>query len=375
MNNLKTTRLESLDILRGFDLFLLVCFQPLFMRFAQGMGKESFVHTIQQTLFTHVAWEGFHLWDQVMPLFLFMSGVSIPFAYSAYKKGNVSTTKMLRRIVKRVLLLWIFGAIVQGNLLDLRIESLYLYTDTLQAIAMGYLFASLGYMFFSIRIQLVLFFMLPLIYTLGMVLTEGYEPGVNLAEVIDKLILGKYLYGATYGEGGEVIFASWYHISWIYSTLNFTATVVSGVLAGYCLKTTQASSTKLRILLAAAGLCFILSATLAFTIEPIIKRLWTSSMLFLTSGISLGLMALFFYVIDIKQIRTPFLWLKIYGMNSILAYMLYNTVDMRSFLSYYLHGVEPFVGTFYPFVLEIAKVSLFFLLLRWCYKHKIYLKV
>lgn len=36
---IKQKRLESLDILRGMDLFILVCFQPVFMRWAQVMGK------------------------------------------------------------------------------------------------------------------------------------------------------------------------------------------------------------------------------------------------------------------------------------------------------------------------------------------------
>lgn len=104
---IKQKRLESLDILRGMDLFILVCFQPVFMRWAQVMGKDSWVGTIYQSLFTHVEWEGFHLWDQIMPLFLFMAGTSIPYALAKYKSGEGEIGQVVRRVSKRVILLWI----------------------------------------------------------------------------------------------------------------------------------------------------------------------------------------------------------------------------------------------------------------------------
>ena len=124
------TRLESLDILRGFDLFMLVFFQPVFIMFASTLAPNNPIRNFTQIAFTHVDWEGFHAWDLVMPLFLFMAGASIPFAFSAYKQGKVSASSMFRRMIKRVLLLFLFGMIVQGNLLDLSFDSIKLYTNT-----------------------------------------------------------------------------------------------------------------------------------------------------------------------------------------------------------------------------------------------------
>ena len=79
-------RLESLDVLRGLDLFILVGFQSVFMYLARATGENSWLKAVFDTLFTHVEWEGFHLWDQVMPLFLFMAGTSIPYAMAKYKR-------------------------------------------------------------------------------------------------------------------------------------------------------------------------------------------------------------------------------------------------------------------------------------------------
>lgn len=370
----KLERLESLDILRGLDLFVLVCFQPVFMRFAQALGKDSWAGKIFQSFFTHVEWEGFHLWDQIMPLFLFMAGTSIPYALSKYKRGEGRTGQLVWRVSKRVLLLWIFGAIVQGNLLDLNIDTLYLYTDTLQAIAMGYLFSVILYLLLSTRILFVAFFLLPVIYTVGMLLTGGYLPGENIAEQIDRAFLGRFLYGASVSETGEIVFADWYHISWIYSTLNFTATVLSGTLTGCVLKADISSKQKLRVLGIAGVVSLLIAGGLSF-VEPVIKRLWTSSMMFLSSGISILLMFLFYYWVDVCKRGKYLKWLKIYGMNSILAYMLYNTMNAVSLREYWLHGLKPYLGDYYPVLFEFGHVVIIFLILRYCYKNKIYLKV
>ncbi len=368
-------RLESLDVLRGLDLFILVGFQSVFMYLARATGENSWLKTVFDTLFTHVEWEGFHLWDQVMPLFLFMAGTSIPYAMAKYKRKEERTSgKLVYRVLKRVVLLWIFGAIVQGNLLDLNPDSLYLYTDTLQSIAMGYLFSVILFLSMPIKGLLVTFFILPFIYTTGMLLTGGYTPGDNLAEQIDRFVLGRFLYGATVSAFGEILFADWYHISWIYSTLNFLATVLSGVLTGCLLKSSYPSPKKIRLLLLAVLVCFLISFALSW-IEPIIKRLWTSSMMFLSTGISVSLMLLSYYWIDVKKRGKGWKWLKIYGMNSILAYMLFHTLNTISLREFWLHGFEHLIGNYYPVLLELAHVSIIFVVLFYCYRKGIFLKV
>ena len=105
--------------------------------------------------FTHKEWEGFSSWDLVMPLFLFMSGVSIPFAFSKYKT-DTNKLPIYRRIGKRVLLLWIFGMLCQGNLLALDPQNIAFFSNTLQSIAVGYLIASLAFLHLRQRNQFIL---------------------------------------------------------------------------------------------------------------------------------------------------------------------------------------------------------------------------
>lgn len=373
-NYIMKQRLESLDVLRGLDLFVLVFFQPVFIRLAQVQPEGHFLRAIQENVFTHVEWEGFHLWDQIMPLFLFMAGTSIPYAFAGYKSVPVLPKSVYYRVGKRVLLLWILGGIVQGNFLALNIDTLYIYTDTLQAIACGYLFSVLLYMTVSVKKMLAFTLLLPAVYTLLMLSGGSYLPGDNMAEQIDRMILGRFIYGTSVSDSGKIIYADWYHISWLLSSLNFVATVMSGVLVGVVLKADMKQKKKMLILLAGGVACLLVAYCLSF-FEPVIKRLWTSSMTFLSSGISIILMLFFYYLIDIRKQGKYLKWLKIYGMNSILAYMIYNTMNSKLLLQQWLYGLEQFVGRYYSFVLELAFVSLLFLFLRYCYRMKFFLKV
>lgn len=70
-------RLESLDILRGFDLFCLVGLEALVHALGKAINASWFASVTDA--FTHADWIGFSPWDLVMPLFMFMAGVTIPF--------------------------------------------------------------------------------------------------------------------------------------------------------------------------------------------------------------------------------------------------------------------------------------------------------
>lgn len=69
--SLMPQRIESLDALRGLDLFFLVAFGP----FARTLIKAADLPCLDGLYkqLSHVQWEGFAVWDLIMPLFLFMS--------------------------------------------------------------------------------------------------------------------------------------------------------------------------------------------------------------------------------------------------------------------------------------------------------------
>ena len=378
MKNQKTDdRLASLDILRGFDLFCLVLFQPVFMSLVHVLdwGPTNWI-AIQ---FEHVAWEGFAFWDIIMPLFMFMAGASMPFAFAKYLKSQ-SKKRLYMRILKRVLLLWLFGMMCQGNILGLNPDRIFLFSNTLQSIAIGYLVSAILLIHLSRKGQIIVtascltaFWAL-----LSFVKIDGFgggnfTPDYNLAEYIDRIVLGRFRDGTTITLDGAIDFGQ-YRYTWILSSLNFVVTVMTGVFAGQILKSNNSGLKKTGVL-CIVGVSMIIAGQLLGLYMPIIKKIWSSSMTLHASGICFLLMALFYYVIDYKKCSRYLNWLKIYGMNSIIAYLLYSVINFRSVTTSLLHGTEQYLGDYYSVILRFGNCAIVFLILWIMYRNKIFLKV
>ena len=98
-------------------------------------------------------------------------------------------------------------------------------------------------------------------------------------------------------------------------------------------------------------------------------------MVLVSSGYCFLLMGLFYYWIDYKGHRSSITWLKVYGMNSIVAYMLANVINFRCLGESLLYGLEQFLGDFYPVLIEGVNVAVIYFILWIMYKNKIFLKV
>ena len=379
MKNTSTKqRLVSLDALRGFDLFVLVALGPLVLSLTQAAGAENF--PMLRQAFTHVDWEGFTPWDLIMPLFIFMSGASIPFALNRYRNG-MNKGEFARRLIKRVGLLWLLGMVVQGNLLALDPSHIYLYTNTLQAIAAGYLIAALLFTSTRVRTQIIAAALLLLGYwgAMEFISIDGYgqgnyTPTGNLAEWIDRTMLGRFRDGASMDESGNVVFASWYHYTWMLSTLTFGATALTGVFAGIIARTHWSGMQKV-ITYAGIGLGMAALGWLWNIEMPVIKTIWTSSMVLVSSGYCFLLMALFYLIFDVCQLRLGLDFLRVYGMNSITAYVISEVVNFRGVAHSVLYGLEQYVGNYYPFTLTLSQVLFVYLILHTMYRKGIFVKV
>ena len=370
-------RLESLDALRGFDLFFLVALGPLMHSLARTANVEWLNESMW--VFSHVSWEGFSPWDLIMPLFLFMSGISMPFSLSRYK--SISDKRpLLRRLAKRILLLWIFGMMCQGNLLALDPNTIYLYSNTLQAIATGYLITALLFLFTSRRTQIITAVVLLLVYWTAMqfITVDGYgggnyTPQGNLAEWIDNTVLGRFRDTAQVIDG-KVVVADWYQYTWILSSLNFGVTVLTGLFAGYIAKDKIEEKKKLKLYFG-TGITMVIAGWLWNFQMPIIKTIWTSSMVLVSSGYCFLLMGLFYYWIDYKGHRSGITWLKVYGMNSIVAYMLANVVNFRCIGESLFYGLEQYMGSYYSFLMTLWNIGAVYVIIWFMYKRGIFLKV
>ena len=325
--------------------------------------------------FDHEVWEGFRFWDLVMPLFLFMTGASMPFSLSKYVGMSGSYWPVYRRILRRVFLLFIFGMIVQGNLLGLDSRHIYLYSNTLQSIAVGYFIAAVIQLHFSFRWQIGITLLLLFIYWIPITFLGDFTPAGNFAEQVDRWVLGRFRDGVFWNEDGTWSFSPYYNYTWIWSSLTFGVTVMLGAFAGKIMKEGKANRKKVVQTLSVIGVLLVGLAMLWSLQMPIIKRLWTGSMTLLSGGYCFLLMALFYYWIDYKGHSRGLNWLKVYGMNSITAYLLGEVVNFRCIADSVSYGLKQYIGDYYPVWLTFANYLILFFLLRMMYKRGLFLKV
>lgn len=366
-------RLASLDLLRGFDLFLLLMFQPILVQILTTCNNPSLQGVIHQ--FEHTEWHGFTFWDIIMPLFMFMSGITIPFALSKYKDGRLPVDgKFYWKITKRFIILFVLGWIVQGNLLALDPHNFYIYDNTLQSIAVGYIVAAFLFVRCSIKWQMVwcaLFFIL-YIAVFAVFGHSDYTQGSNIAEAIDCNVLGQFRNGIIW-NGDTWSFDPTYHYTWLLSSFNFIVTVMMGSFAGYILKGSKEQNIKLKFLIIIGIACIAVSLIID-PVLPIIKRIWSSSMTLLSGGICFLFMALFYYIVDMKGRKKGIEWMKYYGMNSLVAYCMFEVVKFSSISDSLFFGLKQYMGDFYSVVTVTVQVIIVYSIVRWMYHHHVFIK-
>jgi predicted acyltransferase len=395
-------RLMSLDALRGFDMFWI-------------LGADSFVYALHETSksaptqflatqLDHAEWQGFHFYDLIFPLFVFMMGVSMVFSLTKIieREGRAAAVK---RVLKRGVLLFIVALIYSGGFTnpwpDMRLMGV------LNRIALCYTFGGLLFIFLRVRGLIVITAALLLGYwallacvpfpdvrptpggdavisrstgftnvsQLNMRSTNylrgSYIQGVNLTDYIDQKYLPARKYDGTYDPEG------------ILSTLPAIASGLLGIFAGLLVRNKSVSDERKVLWLLGAG---VASATLGWTwgIEfPVIKKIWTSSYVLVAGGYSALLLGAFYWVVEIKKWRAwcqPFVWI---GMNPITLYLVSNFLGGLGYerMARRLAGgpVKNFFDTHIAagcgdLVIAATAVVLFLWFARFLYLRKIFLR-
>jgi predicted acyltransferase len=371
-HSIPSNRLASLDILRGFDLFMLVFFQPVFVAFARHW-KDVPVFSFLLHQFEHVKWEGFSAWDLVMPLFLFMVGAAMPFSFEKYR-ANPDKRAIYKKITKRFVILFILGAVVQGDLLSLDPMQIRIYTNTLQAIAVGYVISAVLLLHLSRKGQVVATLLLLTGYWALLTFLGDFTPDGNFAEAVDRAVLGRVRDGVTYAEDGSWSFSDNYRYTWVLTSMVFGVTTMLGAFAGQIMKNGKDKRKNSQLLFTIGGVLLVSAWLLSFQ-TPIIKKIWSASMTLWSGGLCFLLMALFYYIVDYKGRSNGLNWLKIYGMNSIVAYTLGMVVNFRSAAHSLLWGLEKYTGDYYSAILTFANFLILFFILQLMYKLRVFVKI
>ncbi|HVF75248.1 MAG TPA: heparan-alpha-glucosaminide N-acetyltransferase domain-containing protein [Acidimicrobiales bacterium] len=268
-------RLTSLDVLRGATVALMIVVEN------QGSGEHPFPGA------GHAAWNGFTPADLVFPLFLFVMGASL-----AQSVDRLTWARALRRTA----VLFFLGLVLNG-LGRVPLDSLK-FLGVLQRIALCYLLTVAVVKLLPPRRQWQVGAGVLLAWwaflSLGPLTPEG-----NMSGWLDRLLLGTE---RLYGDG-----------SYDPSGLASTPAAAVNVLAGFWI--VQWLRQEGRGFVARVGVFCVGSGLLWAIVYPVNKRLWTSSFVVLTVGLSaLALVAV--------GERHRFAWaFEVFGRNAIVLYV------------------------------------------------------
>ena len=320
----------------------------------------------------HAPWAGFHFYDLIFPLFAFIVGVSLVFSLSKSiaTEGRPATTG---KLIRRSAVLYLLGICVYGGIGG-GIEHVRL-LGVLQRLALCFCGAGLAFVWLSPRKMVALTVTLLVGYwaMLTFIPVPGFgagdfAEGHNLTNWIDRMFLPFRKWDGDHDPEG------------LLSTLPAIATSLLGVFAGMLLRNPAVEPARKVRLLVAWGCAGVVLGLLWHLQFPIIKKLWTSSFVILTAGISSLLLAGFYHVIDIKQRRSwcqPFVWI---GMNAITIYLIAHFVKLEPIANCLVGGeihsglnhICPGLGDLTTALLALAFAIL---ICRFLFVRKIFLRV
>lgn len=355
-------RLVCVDALRGFDMLWIIGGSEVVISFSRAAGF-NFLSQVEMQ-FDH-QWGSFHFYDLIMPLFLFIVGVVMPVSFSNRLRRGDSKKELYFRILKRVVILYILGLIASGNLLTYDLNKIHLWTDTLHAIAFGYLAGSILILEVRPKWQVAITVFLLFLYWgfMALIPVPGhgagiYEPSVNLALYIDNLVLGHFQEG----------------LGWTYilTNMTFTCSVMLGVFAGQLLLSNRKPMKKAG-LLALAGVCCMVAGQVWGIWFPVIHHLWTSSLVLFAGGLSYLLLSVFYLVIDVLGYKKWAFIFVVIGMNAIAVYVATHLFDFANIGNIFTGGLR--LGRWNPFVQSLSALTVIWLILYWMYRKKTFIKV
>lgn len=361
-------RLYSLDALRGFDMFWIMGAEEIFHSLFKATGS-SFWGSIAEEL-THPDWNGFHFYDLIFPLFLFIAGVATPYSVGRELEKGKTKKQVLLRVIKRGLLLVLLG-IIANNGLQIKPFAEIRFASVLGRIGLAYVFANIIYLYANTRAQLfwVAGILLGYWALLGFTSAPGFPRGDltmqgNFASWIDRHIVPGKLYLGIHDPEGVV------------STIPAIATGLLGIITGSFLRLNRLAPTRKSIYMLVTGVVFLLLAHLWDPVFPINKNLWTSSFVLNTAGYSLILLAIFYYIIDVRGYKKWAFFFKVIGMNSILIYMSGKFINWNYTTEAFFKWLGQLAGSPY----NIVVMAICYVLVKWCflyfmYRKKVFLRV
>jgi predicted acyltransferase len=361
-------RLQSLDALRGFDMFWIIGAEEIFHAMAKATNAPFWKSLSEQ--FEHPNWNGFSAYDLIFPLFIFVTGIAATFSLGGAMEKGTAKKELLQKVIKRGLILFLLG-VIYNNGLQIRLLSDIRFMSVLGRIGIAYMLSSIIFLYAKERFQAIWFASLLIGYWIilkftaapGFLIGDLTEAG-NFASYIDRTVLPGKLSRGIHDTVG------------FFNNIPAISSGLAGILTGNYLRKAGVSPAKKALHMALAGLAALIIAQIWNLDFPINKNLWSSSFVLQTVGFSLLLMSLFYWIIDVKGYQRWAFFFRVIGMNSILIYMSGKVISWSYANKGLFQWVGDLIGDPYNAVaLAMTSVLLKWVFLRFLYNKKIFLKI
>ncbi len=366
----ESKRLLSIDALRGFDMFF-ISGGGTFLVLLNGKTGLAWVDELARQLH-HVEWEGFVFYDFIFPLFLFIAGVSLSFSLTKGTEMGMGKKELYKKVFIRMLILIGLGIIYKNQPIKFFDPSQIRFVSVLGRIGIACMATALLFLNYNFK-QRLLWIAGILVGYYGLLFlapVPGYGPGDlsiegNIVGWFDRMFLPGRLHngGGIYDENG------------LPTQLPALCITVFGSIAGDVLRM-EISGNRKTMLLAVGGLIVMVIGLIWGLHFPIVKKLWSSSFIMLTSGMAIMLLALFYWIIDVKGYRKWAFPFKVIGMNSLTIYFVYGFVNFR-YTSERLFGglYAPLDEKWHEVFEAFGAMVLVWLFLYVLYRQKFFIKI
>jgi len=387
------SRLISLDAFRGLVMTLMLAERMRLPEVARAFPQSAIWGLIAFNT-EHVEWQGCSLHDLIQPAFSFLVGAALPFSIASRKLKGQTFGQMLGHAARRALILIFLGIFLRSLHSP---QTYFTFEDTLTQIGLGYVFLfALG--FTRVRTQVVALVLILICFWAAFAIYPVPGPQFDYTRVgVPQNWSHNYTgFLAHWNKNSSL---AWAFDVWFlnlfprehpfifneggWSTLSFIptlGTMILGLLAGEWLKTGESKERKLRGLVIAGSGMLLLGLMLQWAgICPIVKRVWTSSYTLYSGGWVVLILAAFYALIEMKGWRRWAFPLVVVGMNSIAVYVMSWTMSdfVGDALDRHFGRVISLIAgaTFQPVLHGFIIVLIFWIILLWMYRRKIFLKI
>jgi heparan-alpha-glucosaminide N-acetyltransferase len=382
----------AVDAYRGLVMLLMMGEIMQFAKVAHAFPGSLFWRILAFNQ-THVEWSGMGLHDTIQPGFTFLVGVALPYSIASRTSKGESFKRQLAHTMWRSLVLIFLGIFLRSTQST---QTYFTFEDTLTQIGLGYTFAFLlaycrpRWQWTALAVILFGYWLAWALYPAPGANFDWAAVGVpnnwpynftgfashwnknsNLGQAFDVWFLNILPRASRFAFNGGG-----------YLTLSFIptlGTILLGLRAGEWFRSAAPKIPVRKFVI--AGLVLIAAGVLLHVtgICPIVKRIWTPSWTLFSGGVCFLFLAAFSWVIDVKGYRRWAFPLVVVGLNSIAAYLIahlwedFIVENLHIHLGYQVFRV--FGAGLEPLMFGIAVMLIYWLILYWMYRKKLFLRI